>query len=770
MFNVILRRLLATIPLLFGISLMVFLLMYLAPGDFLDKLRAAPDIDEAFVEELERQYGFVNAEGEPNPWYVQYVYWLNNLSPVKFVSEENELWRDLRFGAPDFGFSFEYNIPVTSLIGERLPKTVLLSLTSLLFAWMIAIPLGIFAAIKKDQWFDRGASLGAYASLSLPEFFTALLMVLFAAQTGLFPMGGSSSLESEFMGPFAQLIDRAHHLVLPTLVLGIGGVAGMMRVMRANFLDYLRADFATTARAKGLSEGRVLFKHVLRNAINPLITSFGFAFSGLLSGALIVEQVFGYPGLGQLMFAAFTSEDQYVVMAGVMVSTIMLILGNLLADILLAWSDPRIRLESGGSTLTARRMLIVAAILIGIPGSIIAAQEFLPKDVLGAILTVLKYLMYTVVAIVAASCLSLIGYMVFHLGKRLGKQLLRRPTAVITLGTLGVLYFGALFAQFLAPYLPNEANLNKTFHRPTALTWSDQGLAVQVYAKDNIADPHFDAVEGESIPLTFFSSGSEYTIMKVFGWEWTSSLRLFQLDTDDPQARIYLMGSDSTGRCVFSRLLYGARVSMSVGLIGISITIVMGFLIGGLAGYFGGTLDFMAMRFVEFLMAVPGLYLLLSLRAALGSTFSSDQMYLVIVIVLSVIGWAGTARIIRGMTLSIRGRQYVMAAESMGSNALKNLARHVLPNLSSYLLVAATLSIPGYVLGEAALSFLGLGIAEPSASWGLMLSQVQSDGKIFFLGYWWLFSPGLLIFITVICFNVLGDVLRDIVDPRMLSR
>ncbi|MGF1450172.1 MAG: ABC transporter permease subunit [Opitutales bacterium] len=770
MLNVIIRRLLATIPLLFGISLMVFLLMYLAPGDFLDKLQANPDVDKELILQLERQYGFVNAEGEPRAWYVQYLFWLNNLSPLKFASDEGVLWTDLRLGAPDLGYSFEYNIDVTALIGQRLPRTVVLSLTSLLFAWCIAIPLGVFSAIQKDKLFDRGASLGAYSFLSIPEFFTALLMVMFAANTGLFPMGGSSALDSEFMGPLERTWDYLHHLMLPTFVLGIASVAGMMRIMRGNYLDYLRADFATTARAKGLSENKVLFKHVLRNAINPLITSFGFAFSSLLSGALIVEQVFTYPGLGQLMFAAFQAEDQYVVMAGVMISVVMLILGNLLADLLLAWSDPRIRLESGGTPLSAKRMLIIGLVLIGIPGSVILAQELLPGWALDGLLIALEYSLYTIVGLIAVGCLGLVGYLVFNLGKRLGKPLLRRASGVISLAVLGVLYLSALFAQFLAPYLPNESNLTKTFHPPSALTWSDDGLAVQVYARDNAADPYYAPVKGASVPLRLFASGSEYTVAKLFGWEWTSTLRLFQLETDDPNARIYLMGSDSTGRCVFSRLLYGARVSMSVGLIGISITIVMAFLIGGLAGYFGGSVDFLAMRFVEFLMAVPGLYLLLSLRAALGSTFESDEMYVVIIIVLSVIGWAGWARVIRGMTLSIRGRQYVMAAESMGSKPLTNLTRHVLPNLSSYLLVAATLSIPGYVLGEAALSFLGLGIAEPNASWGLMLSQVQKDGKIFFLGYWWLFTPGLLIFITVICFNVLGDVLRDIVDPRMLNR
>jgi peptide/nickel transport system permease protein len=173
------------------------------------------------------------------------------------------------------------------------------------------------------------------------------------------------------------------------------------------------------------------------------------------------------------------------------------------------------------------------------------------------------------------------------------------------------------------------------------------------------------------------------------------------------------------------------------------------------------------MRVVEFLMAIPGLYLLLALRSTLAPHFASAQMYVLIVLILALIGWASTARVIRGMALSLRNRPFVLAAETMGQSTGKILRKHILPNLTSYLLVAATLSIPGYILGEAALSFLGLGIQEPSASWGLMLKQAQNDMKVFMLNFWWLLSPGVAIFLTVVAFNLLGDVLRDIVDPKM---
>lgn len=343
------------------------------------------------------------------------------------------------------------------------------------------------------------------------------------------------------------------------------------------------------------------------------------------------------------------------------------------------------------------------------------------------------------------------------------RELCRHPMGLAALAVLGVLYTGAALAPFLAPYPSSAQSLDHSFHPPTALRWKDGALHVQIYENVDPSAADYRAVEGASFPLRVFARGHPY---KLFGFIPTDR-HLFLPDSGEPEHRVYLLGSDATGRDIFSRLLFGSQISLSIGLIGISITMVMGFLVGGLAGYFGGRVDFFSMRLVEFLMAIPGLYLLLALRSTLAPHFASGQMYLLIVIILAFIGWAGTARIIRGLSLSLRQRQFVLAAESMGQSTGKILLKHILPNLSSYLLVAATLSIPAYILGEAALSFLGLGIQEPSASWGLMLSQAQNDMKVFMLNFWWLLTPGGAIFVTVIAFNVLGDALRDIVDPRM---
>ena len=767
MFAFIIRRLLSLVPLLLGVSLLVSLLMYLSPGDFLTQARAAKDIDPAIIEQQERQLGLVNAEGEATAWFVRYGHWMANISPVKYGPWVGQPEEGLSFGWPYFGESWTYKVEVFTLLKQRVPATLILSLTSIFFAWCIAIPLGVLAAIYKDSIFDRISALLAYAALSIPEFFLAILAVYFAAITGIFPEGGRSSVESEFLGLGARILDYGYHLILPTVVLGIGSVAGMMRIMRANFIDYMQAEFATTARAKGVAERVIMFKHVLRNAINPLITAFGYSFASLLSGALLVENVMNYPGLGQLIYEALIREDQYVVMAGVLIGVVMLVFGNLFSDLLLGWMDPRIRIEGGAKNgASGQKANRVWLVLIGIIALQILLEVFAPS-LLGMIGLILKYIGLLLVGLLAVACVLLVGYIVVTLFRRLIGDVLCRPMGAAALAVLTLLYCGALFAPAISPYPITQQNLGKPYHPPTSYAWKDGTLHAKLYQKEAVGSPTYIHPEDATAPIVWFSKSESY---KLFGFI-PMERKLFQLDTEDSAARIYLLGSDATGRDIFSRLLHGSQVSLSIGFIGISITLILGFIVGSLAGYYGGTVDFVAMRLVELLMSIPGLYLLLALRSAfISPDFSPTQVYMVIIVILSVIGWAGTARIIRGMTLSIRNRSFVVAAESMGQCVPMILIKHILPNIASYLLVAATLAIPGYILAEAALSFLGLGITEPSASWGLMLKQSQGNMIVFFMNFWWMLTPGLAIFVTVIAYNVLGDVLRDIVDPKMQTR
>ncbi|AFK06051.1 ABC-type dipeptide/oligopeptide/nickel transport system, permease component [Mesotoga prima MesG1.Ag.4.2] len=275
-----------------------------------------------------------------------------------------------------------------------------------------------------------------------------------------------------------------------------------------------------------------------------------------------------------------------------------------------------------------------------------------------------------------------------------------------------------------------------------------------------IVEPEVKTYETVKYPVKFFVKSWEY---KLF-WLIPTNIHLF--GTDQP-SKLLLFGADRYGRDVYSRILAGSRISMSIGLLAIMITFSLGLSIGGAAGYFGGITDEILMRVTEVLMSIPSFYLLISLRAILPTSIPSHLTYLLIVVILSFIGWPGMARVIRGMVLGLKETEFVQAAVAMGYPSSRVILRHIIPNTATYIIVAATLSIPGYILGEAGLSFLGLGITEPSASWGLMLSQAQSIKAMTEAP--WLLIPGIFIFIVVMGFNLLGDALRDALDPRSLG-
>jgi peptide/nickel transport system permease protein len=345
------------------------------------------------------------------------------------------------------------------------------------------------------------------------------------------------------------------------------------------------------------------------------------------------------------------------------------------------------------------------------------------------------------------------------------RRLFRSPLAAGG-GALLVLFYGsALFASFLAPYSMDDQDRDRPFHPPTAIHLRDDAGRWHppfVYA-GHLADAlRRTYVEDRNVryPIRLFAGGSPHKLLGII----PTHRHLFGVDAP---ARIYLLGADRLGRDEFSRLLYGARISLSVGLFGILISYTLGLLVGGVAGYFGGWVDTLLMRLCEVLMSIPALYLILALRASFPDRLRSDVVYLMVILILSFVLWASLARVIRGMVLSIRENDYVAAAQAMGISPLRIIVRHVLPNTASFVIVAATLSIPGYILGEVALSFLGAGIQEPVASWGNMLREAQSVPVL--TAFPWVLWPGVFIFVTVLAFNFLGDGLRDALDPRRVE-
>jgi len=317
----VVRRLLQMIPLLLGIAALTFLLLYLAPGDFLNTMAENPAISQETLDAMRRSFGL-----DQPPW-VQFGLYLRNLA------------------VGNFGESFSRHQPVFTVIREGLLNTLLLASAAAMVTWGLAVPLGVIAAVRQHSWVDRGLSFAAFVWLSVPEVLSGLLLLMLAVHTGWFPAGGMRSLDWDELGAFAKLGDLARHLALPALVVGLIPLASRMRQMRGSLLDVLRLDYVTTARAKGLAEPAVVMKHALRNALNPMITLFGFTLGSLVSGSFVAEIIFSWPGLGRITLEAIQTQDQYLVMGAVLMASTVLVLGNLAADLLLAVADPRLRHE-----------------------------------------------------------------------------------------------------------------------------------------------------------------------------------------------------------------------------------------------------------------------------------------------------------------------------------------------------------------------------------------------------------------------------------------
>ncbi len=320
-FIYILKRILQSIPLLIMVSIISFFIIRLSPVDPLAELRLNPSVSQETLEKESQRLGL------DKPIIVQYAKWAKS------------------FLKGDIGITSNGE-KVSTKLKERIPNTLLLTSIVILLTWIIGIPLGVLAALKWKSPLDRILTVLTSIGMAIPSFFFAVLLLIFAVKTGWFPIGGLTSsnfLELDFLH---QVWDITHHLILPVIVLFTISLAGLQRQMRANLLDVLDSDYVKFARAKGLSEFDVVYKHALRNAINPMITLLGFEFAGLLSGAALTEYVFQYPGLGRLILEAVLRSDINLVMASLMMGAIMLILGNLIADILLIITDPRIRVRA----------------------------------------------------------------------------------------------------------------------------------------------------------------------------------------------------------------------------------------------------------------------------------------------------------------------------------------------------------------------------------------------------------------------------------------
>lgn len=349
------------------------------------------------------------------------------------------------------------------------------------------------------------------------------------------------------------------------------------------------------------------------------------------------------------------------------------------------------------------------------------------------------------------------------------KQLMKDKFAKIALVVLGAIYLALFLADFIAPYTKDFSDRTMAYVPPSKIfIINEHGKLSKPYTYNYVRNFDsenlritYDLDRSQKHFIKFFSKGQPYKFLGIIPMQR-------HLITTDRDGRLFLLGADINGRDVFSRLLFGGRISMTIGFLALFVLFPIGLLYGGIAGYFGGIVDTLMMRFAEAVMSIPSFYLLIILASILPSGMTSVQRFMLIVIILALIGWAGFARVVRGMVLSVKNQEFVQAAKSIGASRLRIIVKHILPQTASFVIVAMTLSVPSYILSESGLSFLGLGIQQPDASWGNMLKEAQEYTNIIYRP--WLLTPGFLIFIAVLAFNLIGDTIRDVLDPKSKVR
>ena len=348
---------------------------------------------------------------------------------------------------------------------------------------------------------------------------------------------------------------------------------------------------------------------------------------------------------------------------------------------------------------------------------------------------------------------------------RVFQYLKTRPLALASIAVLVFLYLVMIFAPFIAPYTPTRIFEDGTFH-PSNIELSTKGIVAREYRYLNPVTWKYAKVRGEQFHhrLALFVKGEEYRLFGII----PSSRHLFGTLPDESTGEVYpvfLFGADNLGRDLFSRMVYGSRISLTIGFVASAISLALAIVLGGFAGFNGGKTDWFVMRFSEFFMLIPGLYLILFLRSLLNSKMDTGTAYMVITVILSLVGWPGSARMLRGMTHAIKREEFVMDASLEGVPSIIIIFGHIIPQITSLLIVSTTLAIPGFIMSETTLSYLGLGISDPAVSWGSLINHdisTLSNLK----NFPWLLTPVWLLLLVTLAFNFLGDALRDYFDPN----
>ena len=498
------------------------------------------------------------------------------------------------------------------------------------------------------------------------------------------------------------------------MILGLAGTAQQIRIMRANLLDELRKPYVVTARSKGLPEARVIVKYPVRVALNPFASTIGYTLPYIVSGSIIVSLVLGLPTVGPLLLKALIAQDMFLAGTIVLLLGVMTVIGTLdlghLAGLDRSAHPPR--------------------------GHVMAPVADEQR-------------------IFVASQWQLMWW-------RFRKHRVAVASALVVLG----FYLAVLGADFLAYSDPNASEAQRSLMPPQPIHWFDEGrFRPHVYGLKGERDPQtFKRVYRPDpevkVPIRFFAHGFEYHFLGII----PMTRHLIGVDPElDAAKTIFLLGTDVQGRDLWSRLMFGTRISLTIGLLGVTMSLVLGVVLGGLSGFYGGVADTVIQRVIEILRSIPTIPLWMGLAAALPRDWTILQVYFAITIIISLLGWTELARVVRGRFLALREEDFVVSARLVGCSQMRTIFVHMVPSFMSHIIAATTLALPAMIISETSLSFLGLGLRPPAISWGVLLQQAQNVQTVAISP--WLMIPAVPVIIAVMAFNFLGDGLRDAADP-----
>ena len=530
-----------------------------------------------------------------------------------------------------------------------------------------------------------------------------------------------------------KVADFLKHIWIPCVIVALVNTAGELRTTRANLLDEVNKPYVELARAKGLTEQRLIWKYPVRVALNPFFSTVGWSLANRISDITLMSVVLSLDTTGPMQLRALVSQDMYLAGSFLVLLSVLVVVGTLISDIALAWADPRIRM----GRLTMAVLGQADDKILDIPWE----EEDIKKA--GE-------------KVYVAPPLQLMWW-----------RFRKHRMAMLSAGILIVFYFVALFCEFVAPYDPDGALLQFKQVPPTTIHIMDDNGQFQmpfVYLHKRSMDPTTFAITSiedtsQRFALAFFVHGYKYKL-PILG---ETDLHLYGLPEGKDVQGVFLFGTDRLGRDMFSRIAYGARLSLSMGMVSVFLSLILGVVLGGISGLYGGVADTIIQRVIEFIRTIPTIPLYMTLSAALPVNWPVEWVYFGITLILALVGWTYLARVVRGRFLSMREEDFVLAARLNGSSEMRIILRHMLPSFMSFIIAALTLNIPGLILAETGLSFIGLGLRAPAISWGVLLQEATNISSLMLAP--WVLMPGVAVVITVLAFNFLGDGLRDAADP-----